>query len=469
MEYEIYGWYLYEFAMSAFQYSILNFLPILITNQAEAYSLEKNSCPSCDNKEITQVTFFGINHNYASVTQSAVFISIILEVIFFIFLGPIADYKRFRKNMLIAFHCLACLILYFVFILKEPKYYELNAIILIGSNLFFGIASIFFNSYLPLFIEEHFQSDIEMSSEVRQTNSSNDENTNASNRIQHELLLKKRRFSNKLSANGLISGFVSILIIIGINTIIVFTSSESEFLSTRANILFDTFWLFIFGIISFLLLKQRDGLELDSKIGCLGLKRFCDIFKNRKSMSQLFIFLAAYFIYSDGYGTISSAAIQFAIVELKMKLTEVMLGMTCLPICAILGCKAFEYINNKNMLLEKNIIIICNLIVGLIPIYGFIFLRHKIEFYIMSAIVGFFSGPVYAYTRSIYATIIPVGRESEFFSLFEITDKGTAWLGPLILSVVLNTTGSFRNAFLSIAPFFYVGAAILYFFEPKKN
>ena len=38
MDYELFGWYFYEFAMSAFQYSILNFLPILITNQAKNYS-----------------------------------------------------------------------------------------------------------------------------------------------------------------------------------------------------------------------------------------------------------------------------------------------------------------------------------------------------------------------------------------------------------------------------------------------
>ena len=67
-----------------------------------------------------------------------------------------------------------------------------------------------------------------------------------------------------------------------------------------------------------------------------------------------------------------------------------------------------------------------------------------------------------------HATIIPVGRESEFFALFEITDKGTAWLGPLILSVVFNTTGSFQNFFINCT-FFYIGASILYFFEHKKN
>ena len=282
------------------------------------------------------------------------------------------------------------------------------------------------------------------------------------------IILKRQNFSNNVSANGFIAGFISILLIIAVNIGIVFSISDKNYESTRVNILFDTLWIFIFGCMSFFLLKQRTGLELSSDIICVGTKQFTNLFKQRNNLSQLFIFLGAYFFYSDGYGTISAAAIQFAIVELKMQISEIMLGMTAIPICAILGCKIFEYINSNNYILEKNIIIICNLIVGLIPIYSFFFLRHKIEFYIISAIVGFLTGPVQAFTRSIYATIIPLGRESEFFSLFEITNKGTAWLGPLIISVVLNTTGSFRNAFLCIAPFFYIGSVILYFFEHQK-
>ena len=49
MDYELFGWYFYEFAMSAFQYSILNFLPILITNQAKNYSWKNSQCDNCNN------------------------------------------------------------------------------------------------------------------------------------------------------------------------------------------------------------------------------------------------------------------------------------------------------------------------------------------------------------------------------------------------------------------------------------
>ena len=82
-----------------------------------------------------------------------------------------------------------------------------------------------------------------------------------------------------------------------------------------------------YGFISIYLLKERNGFEIKSNIFCLGLAKFSNIFKNIKSQTKLFIFLGAYFIYSDGYGTISAAAIQFALVELEMKITEIMIGM----------------------------------------------------------------------------------------------------------------------------------------------
>ena len=56
-----------------------------------------------------------------------------------------------------------------------------------------------------------------------------------------------------------------------------------------------------------------------------------------------------------------------------MKITEIMIGMIFLPICAIMGCKFFKYIYNKNIILEKNIIIVCNLIVGSVPLYVYFF------------------------------------------------------------------------------------------------
>jgi UMF1 family MFS transporter len=57
--------------------------------------------------------------------------------------------------------------------------------------------------------------------------------------------------------------------------------------------------------------------------------------------------------------------------------------------------------------------------------------------------------------------MIPVGREAEYFSLYEVSERGTSWLGPLFFGLALQFTGSYRVAILSLAVFFLAGLLLL--------
>ncbi len=57
--------------------------------------------------------------------------------------------------------------------------------------------------------------------------------------------------------------------------------------------------------------------------------------------------------------------------------------------------------------------------------------------------------------------MIPKGREAEYFSLYEIGDKGTSWFCPLLFGLALQYTGSYRLAILSLLVFFAAGMAVL--------
>ena len=57
--------------------------------------------------------------------------------------------------------------------------------------------------------------------------------------------------------------------------------------------------------------------------------------------------------------------------------------------------------------------------------------------------------------------MIPKGREASFFSFYEISEKGTSWMGLLIFSIVVGATGSYRNAILALIFFFVVGGLLL--------
>jgi UMF1 family MFS transporter len=57
--------------------------------------------------------------------------------------------------------------------------------------------------------------------------------------------------------------------------------------------------------------------------------------------------------------------------------------------------------------------------------------------------------------------MIPKGQEAQYFSLYEVSDRGTSWLGPFLFGLALQLTGSYRIAMLSLVIFFVVGAVLL--------
>jgi len=107
-------------------------------------------------------------------------------------------------------------------------------------------------------------------------------------------------------------------------------------------------------------------------------------------------------------------------------------------------------------------------ILGLMPVYGMVAMTCQWEFYMLCLIFGLQTGSQQAYTRSIYASNVPQGHEAEYFSFYEVTDKGTAWAGPLVVSAVFDSTGNFRASFGALLSFFVVGIFVLLFFDPAK-
>jgi UMF1 family MFS transporter len=57
--------------------------------------------------------------------------------------------------------------------------------------------------------------------------------------------------------------------------------------------------------------------------------------------------------------------------------------------------------------------------------------------------------------------MIPRGQEAEYFSFYEVSERGTSWIGPLLFGLALQFTGSYRVAILSVTVFFVAGLLLL--------
>jgi UMF1 family MFS transporter len=96
-------------------------------------------------------------------------------------------------------------------------------------------------------------------------------------------------------------------------------------------------------------------------------------------------------------------------------------------------------------------------------IYAYGFLHTKAEAWFMAVMLALVLGGSQALSRALFSRMIPHGREASFFGIYEVSERGTSWIGPLIFGVVVGATGSYRNALLSLIVLFVAGLIILAF------
>jgi UMF1 family MFS transporter len=99
-------------------------------------------------------------------------------------------------------------------------------------------------------------------------------------------------------------------------------------------------------------------------------------------------------------------------------------------------------------------------IVVLVIAYGLPAHRPS-AFVALGALLGIVLGGSQALSRSLFSQLIPHGKEAEYFGIYEISDKGTSWLGPLLFGLAYQVTGNYRVAIISLIAFFVIGFVAL--------
>jgi UMF1 family MFS transporter len=96
-----------------------------------------------------------------------------------------------------------------------------------------------------------------------------------------------------------------------------------------------------------------------------------------------------------------------------------------------------------------------------ITVLGF-YMRTATHFMVLAILVGMVQGGVQSLSRSLFASMIPPHKSGEFFGFYSVFEKFAGIFGPLLFYVMIEATGSSRNAILSILVFFVLGAALLW-------
>jgi UMF1 family MFS transporter len=182
-----------------------------------------------------------------------------------------------------------------------------------------------------------------------------------------------------------------------------------------------------------------------------------DTIREFRTYRQAALMLLAFLIYNDGIGTIIRMAGLYG-AELKLPETAlvgaiVMVQFVGIPFALLFGQLA-SWIGAKRAIFLALVVYVVISIVG----YR---MTAAWQFYLLAFLVGTVQGGSQALSRSLFATMVPRHKSSEFFGFFAVFEKFAGIFGPALFAVTVSLTGSSRQAILSVIAFFVIGALLL--------
>lgn len=221
-------------------------------------------------------------------------------------------------------------------------------------------------------------------------------------------------------------------------------------------------WWAIFTFIPFLKIPKREKQESGE-----GLLVSIATLKNILHQPKILLFLIAFLLFNDGIQTVISMAAQFGSEELHLPLETLQISILLVQIIAVFGALMFGKLAESSSAL--NMLMVSLFLWMSIIIYAYAFLPpgSSIHFYLLSGIIALVLGGSQSLARSIFSKIIPMGSESRYFGIYELTDRGSSWLGPLLFGISLQMSGSYRSALLALIVFFVSGICFLWLFSRR--
>ena len=89
------------------------------------------------------------------------------------------------------------------------------------------------------------------------------------------------------------------------------------------------------------------------------------------------------------------------------------------------------------------------------------FMTSAWQFWLLAGMVAMAQGGIQGLSRSIYASMIPLGRSTEFFGFYSVSSKFAGIAGPLVFAIVGQRMEASRYGILSLIVFFVIGGVLL--------
>jgi MFS transporter, UMF1 family len=203
--------------------------------------------------------------------------------------------------------------------------------------------------------------------------------------------------------------------------------------------------------------KEKSSAGLGEKVST-GFRQLGQTLKSLRHHRNVLRFLIARMIYADGLATMFAFGGIYAAGTFGMELTEVITFGIILNVTAGVGAICFAWIDDW---IGSKPTIVFSLLGLTATAFGVIIVEDVSWFWVWGSLLGIFVGPSQAASRSMMARLAPAGHTTEFFGLYALTGKATAFIGPFCVAIVTASMDSQRWGMAVVLVFFVVGLGLL--------
>ena len=276
--------------------------------------------------------------------------------------------------------------------------------------------------------------------------------------------------TDRVSSAGYAIGYLGGGVLLAINLLMIqqpgWFGLPADGTAVRLSLASVGIWWLLFSIPLFRVVPEpAKRLETDEQPGgnafATGVRRLIETLKELRRYKQAFLLLLAFLVYNDGIQTIIRMA---TIYGASLKLDESAM-ITALLITQFTGVPfAFLFGHAAGIIGPKRAVFVGLGVYALITLLGY-YMQTATHFFMLAILVGMVQGGTQALSRSMFASMIPRHKSSEFFAFFGVFERYAGILGPLVFASMVDATGSSRNAILAVLGFFIVGGGLLLFVD----
>jgi UMF1 family MFS transporter len=415
---EVRGWYWYDWANSVFTTSVVTvFLGPYLSDVAEKAAGGPDGTLHPLGIPLSPDSLFPYLLSVSTLLQ--------VQVLVLPLVGAVADRTR-RKRQLMGGFAYAGAVATAGLALVAGGNYLLGAVLFIVANICFGASIVVYYSFLPEIAGPHERDEV--------------------------------------SSRGWAFGYFGGGLLLAVNLALFLRRDGlglTEGQAVRICFLSVALWWAAFTVIPLRRLRDRPAADGEPPRPAAGsFRQLGATLRPLRAYPQTLLFLAAYLLFNDGIQSVIGLAAQYGDRELHLSQTVLISTILLVQFVAFGGALLLGRIAVRAGA-QRTVLGSLVVWVAVLCLAFFVQRGSAVQFYVLGAAIGVVLGGTQALTRSLFAQMTPPGREAEYFGLYEISDKGTSWIGPLTFGLAVQLTGSYRVAIISLVVFFVAGGLLL--------